>query len=262
MLEEVVVTAQRRSERSTDVPISITTVDSDLLRQADIQQLSNIMQLTPGLRFDKVAGFYQPTIRGVGTAVAVAGGSSNVGVYTDGFYSPNPLAVDSELLSVESIQVLKGPQGTLFGRNSTGGAILVTTKRPSTEESAEVELVYGNYDTQRYNFYATGGSGKYAFDVTGSLRSSDGYVDNNVTGSSTDGKYENSMGRLGFSYDFTDRLSMLLRYSYADTEDNSAVASNAFVKDGVVQATAAHPAYGFNVATKPHKVSNGFLPIY
>ncbi len=135
-LEEVVVTAQRREEASVDVPITIATVDTEQLVASHAQQLSDIAQLTPGLRFDYGGGYYQPTIRGVGTPVTSAGSAGNVGIYIDGFYSPNPLSVNFDLVNVENIQVLKGPQGTLFGRNTTGGAILVHTAEPSTESSA------------------------------------------------------------------------------------------------------------------------------
>ena len=103
--------------------------------------LSDIPQLTPSLRFDKQTGFYQPSIRGIGTGVTTSGGGSNVGIYIDGFYSPNPLAADFQLLNVTGIQVLKGPQGTLFGHNTTGGAILVTTADPSTETTCRGESI-------------------------------------------------------------------------------------------------------------------------
>ena len=259
ILEEVTVTAQRRTQRSLDVPIAITALGSEQLGQGGIQKLSDIQQLTPGLRFDSTGAFPQPTIRGVGTAVVVAGGSSNVGVYTDGFYAPSPLLADQELLNVESVQVLKGPQGTLFGRNSTGGAILVTTSDPSSEESGKLKVSYGNYNTQRYSVYATGGpSEKLAFDVAGLVRQSDGYVTNISTGKDTDAAYNNKMGRVGAKFQPTDALSVLLRLSYVNTDDNSMLATNTYVKDGQPLATAA--TFGLPVATRSDEVINGFKP--
>src|SRR5258706_9806618 len=129
-LSEVVVTAQRREERAVDVPITITSISAEQLAAANITQISDIASVTPALRFDRENTWVQPTIRGVGTALVTSGGGANVGIYVDGFYSPNPLAAEFELLNVTGIQVLKGPQGTLFGRNTTGGAILVSTARP------------------------------------------------------------------------------------------------------------------------------------
>ena len=259
--DEIVVTAQRRTELAIDVPISITAIDAEQLGQGDVQRLSDIGKLTPALRFDNAGGFAQPTIRGVGTAVVVAGGGSNVAVYTDGFYSPNPLMASSELLNISSIQVLKGPQGTLFGRNSTGGAILVTTSDPSSKESVDAEISYGSYNAQTYKIYATGGaSDTLAFDIAGSLRKGDGFIDNIVTGSDKDGEYENSAIRLGAKLELSDKTSVLLRYTHAETDDPYPVNLNAYEKDGKIYSSAAF--YGAAVATKPDEVSNGYPPLF
>src|SRR6516164_9636057 len=80
-LKEVVVTAQRREEKAVDVPITIAAIDAQALATANVQSLNEIQELTPSLRFDNQAGFYQPSIRGIGTAVTTSGGGSNVGIY-------------------------------------------------------------------------------------------------------------------------------------------------------------------------------------
>ena len=82
-LEEVVVTAQRREEKMVDVPISIAAIDAQQLATANAQDLRDIAQLTPSVRFDNQVGFFQPTIRGIGTAITTSGGGSNVGIYVD-----------------------------------------------------------------------------------------------------------------------------------------------------------------------------------
>lgn len=156
-LQEVVVTAQRRAERAQDVPITITNLGADLLKDANVQKLGDIAALTPALRFDNQGPFYQPTIRGVGTALVTTGSGSNVGIYIDGFYSPNPQAADTQLLNVHDIQVLKGPQGTLFGRNTTGGAILINTSKPSEQADGLVDVSYARFNSQRYEAYGTTG---------------------------------------------------------------------------------------------------------
>ncbi len=260
-LEEVKVTAQRRTELALDVPISITAISAEQLGQGDVIQLSDIMKLTPGVRFDDTGGFAQATIRGVGTAVTVAGSGSNVALYTDGFYSPSQASANAELFSTESVQVLKGPQGTLFGRNATGGAILVTTSEPTSEERVDLEVGYGDYNTQRYQLYATGGASEVlAFDIGGVLRRGDGYLDNIITGSDTDGRYEDSAARVGVKWTPNDKISALLRYAHGTSHDNSFVAYNIFEEGGQVFSTAA--LYGADVATKPHEVSNGYKPRY
>src|SRR5262245_36105786 len=87
VIDQVVVTAQRRAERSVDVPISVTAIDAETLSAANTQELADIAKLTPGLSFPRSGPFVQPTIRGVGTAILSSGSGSNVGIYTDGFYS-------------------------------------------------------------------------------------------------------------------------------------------------------------------------------
>src|SRR5258708_549114 len=88
-LQEIVVSAQRREEKSRDVPITITTLNAEQLATANVNQLSDTAKLTPGLRFDTQGPAMQPTIRGVGTAITTSGGGPNVGIYVDGFFQPN-----------------------------------------------------------------------------------------------------------------------------------------------------------------------------
>jgi len=220
-LEEIVVTAQRRSEKAVDVPISITALSQDQLDTANVQNLGDIMKVTPGLRFDYQTGFAQPTIRGIGTGITTSGGGSNVGVYIDGFYSPNPLASDFQLLEVSSIQVLKGPQGTLFGHNATGGAIVVTTDDPSVEPRAEAKVSYGRFDSQKYQAYATGGYGIAAADVEGVYSKGSGFITNIFDDDSHVAAYENWTVRTGLKLQFTDGISALFRYTHSDQDDPS-----------------------------------------
>ena len=124
---EIIVTAQRRAERQVDVPIAITAVSGESLVAAGITSTAELGQVVPGLRLDLSGAFFQPTVRGVGSATAGVGLTSNVATYIDGVYRPSPFTTNFELGDLETIQVLKGPQGTLFGRNATGGAILVKT---------------------------------------------------------------------------------------------------------------------------------------
>ncbi len=260
-LEEVIVTAQRRDERSQDVPIAITSIGSDLLGQGDVQQLRDIAKLTPGLRFDNAGAVSQPTIRGIGSAVAVSGSTSNIGIYLDGFAITSPYTSDFDLLDVRSVEVLKGPQGTLFGRNSTGGAILVTTPEPETEFSGHADASYGSYDTQRYGLYVTGGvTDSLALDLGVLVRSSDGFLDNDASGSDTDGEYENYTVRAGAKWEF-DNSDLLFRYIRDDRDERRLVAANAFEDGGRVFATADFYAPG-TAAHKPGKVSNDYSPLF
>ena len=157
------------------MPISVSTLNNEQLATANVNALSDTAKLTPGLRFDTQGPGMQPTIRGVGTAINTSGAGPNVAIYVDGFFLPNTYAADLQLMKVQNIQVLKGPQGTLFGRNTTGGAILVTSADPSLETSAEVKASYGRFNALTLQAYATAGLGeKIAFDVEGLYRRHDG----------------------------------------------------------------------------------------
>jgi iron complex outermembrane receptor protein len=227
---EVVVTAQRRSEASRDVPITVTTLNAGQLAVANASQLSDITKLTPALRFDSAGTFVQPTIRGVGTAVSTSGGGPNVGIYVDGFFQSNSEVADFQLLKLQNIQVLKGPQGTLFGRNTTGGAILVTTADPSADPSAELKASYGRFNTATLQGYATRGLGdKVAVDIEGLYRRGDGFKTNIISGDDKVGKFENWSIRTGLKAELTDNVSALVRYTHAETDDPSLQLSNAYV---------------------------------
>jgi len=136
-------------------------------------------------------------------------------------------------MRVKNIQVLKGPQGTLFGRNTTGGAILVTTDDPSTESSAEARVTYGRYNSLTTQAYATVGLGeKVAFDIEGLYRSGDSYFTDLRNGADDIGKVESWSVRTGLKVEITDSVSLLLRYMHIDKSDPTTQLVNAFVDDG------------------------------
>lgn len=224
----IVVTAQRREEAQVDVPISITTLSNEQLEAANVTELSDISQLTPGLRFDRQSQFVQPTIRGIGTSILTAGGGSNVGIYVDGFYSPNPAEADFELMNVQSVQVLKGPQGTLFGRNTTGGAVLIDTADPSFDPEVAVRASYASFNTFRAQAYAsTGLSENFAVDAEGLYTSGDHFQRNVATGERDRG-FENWQVRLGLLGEF-GKVTAKLRYQHIETDDPRSVLYNIFI---------------------------------
>lgn len=254
-VSEVIVTAQRRAERLQDVPITITNIGAEQLKDANIQNLAEIQKVTPALRFDNQGPFYQATIRGIGTAIVTTGSGSNVGLYIDGFYSPNPVASDFQLLNVDNVQVLKGPQGTLFGRNTTGGAILVTTSQPSQHRSGTVDLSYGSYNAQRYQgYFTTGLTDRIAFDIGGEYSRGDGFTTNIATGDDKVGRYEDWSLRTGLKIDVTDNLTGLLRYEHSRTDDPYSQLNGAYVYNGQPM-TAAALFPNAVIATKPNEVA-------
>ncbi|WP_340587102.1 TonB-dependent receptor [Erythrobacter alti] len=228
----IFVTAQRRDEASVDVPISLTVLDGDLLANAGVERLSDITKLTPGLRFDSQGPAVQPTIRGVGTAITTSGGGPNVGIYVDGFFQPNTYVSDFDLLNVESIQVLKGPQGTLFGRNTTGGAILLTTAEPSFTPGGEVRASHGRFGAISTQGYVTGPlSDTIAVDLEGQFRRGDGHFTDLTTGSEDIGEYDSWSIRGGIRAELTENVEVLLRLTHSEASNPTTQLVNAYVDE-------------------------------
>ena len=180
---EIIVTAQRRSERLVDVPISITALNGDALERAGIRSTEDLTTAVPGLNFATNGAFAQPTVRGIGSTVTSPGSDANVAIYVDGVYQPSQVANFSDLVDLEQVEVLKGPQGTLFGRNATGGAIRVTTKSPSFTPEVRLTKSYGRFDDVRVTAYGSAPlSGNLAVSLGVLYADDNGYVDNLGTG--------------------------------------------------------------------------------
>lgn len=253
---EIVVTAQRRAERSVDVPITVTSLDASQLTTANARDLSDIAKMTPSLRFDSAGSFTQPTIRGIGTAVTTSGGGGNVGIYIDGFYSPNPLATNSQLMNVESVQVLKGPQGTLFGRNTTGGAILIQTAQPSEDTEGQFKLNYGRFNEVAAQFYGTTGIAPgVAFDIEGLFRHGKGFQTNIVNDDDKVGEHHSYSVRAGLKFDIGDVGSLLLRYMYSEQDDPRPVTYNTYVDPVLGVGTGPGAVFGLDYVTDPDLVA-------
>jgi iron complex outermembrane receptor protein len=146
--EEIIVTAQRRSENIQNVPIAITALDSAQLTATGVADTETLRAAVPSLQVTTAAGgFGLPRIRGIGATGQGPGIENPVAVYLDGVYYGASFGVLQSLFDVEQVAVLKGPQGTLFGRNATGGLIQIQTRDPSFTPTASAQFGYGNYDT-------------------------------------------------------------------------------------------------------------------
>jgi len=147
-IEEIVVTAQKREQSLQDVPIVVTTVSGKLLQDAGVKDIRDLTVLTPGLTVTSTSNetIVTARVRGVGTVGDNPGLESSVGVVIDGVYRPRNGVSFGDLGQVSRIEVLKGPQGTLFGKNTSAGVINVITAGPTKDFQAEGEATYGNYD--------------------------------------------------------------------------------------------------------------------
>jgi iron complex outermembrane recepter protein len=186
-LEEILVTAQRRSERLQDVPIAVTSVSAATLNQQGVSTSSDLSQAVPSLVFNSQFSVGSPYIRGVGSDLIDPTSESPVAIYVDDVYIAAPQANIFSLAGIKQIDVLAGPQGTLFGRNATGGVIQVQTLDPSSELHVDAAATYGSYDFVSVPVYVTTGIGDHVATDFSMLyeNQGDGYGHNFYNGSST-----------------------------------------------------------------------------
>lgn len=221
LLEEIVVTAQRREERLQDVPISVSAITADIARARGIDDTEALQAIVPGLTFTRGAAYGLPVIRGIGTNTVSQGNENSVAVYVDGVLQISPSSSLFGFNNIERVEVLKGPQGTLFGRNATGGVINVITRSPGMEPGFEVELGVANYDTFEGNVYATTGLGEnLAADIAVQFRDqSDGWGRNLVDGKDVFRGEERSV-RSKWEWTPGDRTEVTISGSYHTMEDD------------------------------------------
>ncbi|AEG49787.1 TonB-dependent receptor [Sphingobium chlorophenolicum L-1] len=155
----IVVTAQRREQNLQDVPLAVTAIGSDALARAGVPDTQQLTKLTPSLTMTQTNLSVTPFIRGIGTASGTVGTDAAVATYVDGVYIQSAQAALFNFNNIERVEILRGPQGTLFGRNTTGGLIQVVTKDPSQATAVDVSATYQNFDTITGNLYATGSLG-------------------------------------------------------------------------------------------------------
>jgi iron complex outermembrane recepter protein len=202
-LEEIVITAEKKSENLRDVPITVDVVSTADLENHDVKTLQDLQTMVPGFSSPGDNGTSEPHLRGVGNAIISPGNDSGVSYYLDGVYMPTGLSTPISLSDSKDVEVLKGPQGTLFGRNSTAGIILITTRDPNPDHwEEEASVGYGNYDTT----------------------TTDGFFGGPVTSSvSTDIAYSFSHQGNGWGRDFTNGQDDD-KFDQADTAHNKWIA--------------------------------------
>ena len=153
LLEEVIVTAQKREEDSQDIPIMISAFSGDKLDALGVESTADLQKITPGLTFTYTYGYTVIYMRGVGTDAFLPNADPSIATYIDGINIGPSQGKQDTLGPVERVEVLKGPQGTLFGRNATGGAINMITADPGEEFRGTITTEFGNYNSESYQVF-------------------------------------------------------------------------------------------------------------
>ena len=210
---DIVVTAQRREQNLQDVPVAVTAFSGETIADLGIRSSADIASVVPNLAIGLPGGEgNQPLIyiRGVGLADFNSNNAGPNGVYVDEVYISSPGAQTFQLFDLDRVEVLKGPQGTLYGRNATGGAINFITAKPSRDFQARASLSYGSFDTITGEAAIGGPIGDgVRFRLAGTGTHSDGYVRNLLTGRRENGQGSFALrGQLAF--DVADNFDALL----------------------------------------------------
>ena len=219
-LEEVVVTARKRTENLQDVPIAISAIDETTIQRAGVERAGDYISLIPNVTIVDTAnvGDTQVSIRGV---VSTRDAESTFAYVVDGVLSTNPNSFNEELFDVQQIEVLKGPQGALYGRNAVAGAVLVTTKAPTDEFEAKIGGGIGNNDSYKVNAMVSGPIvgdtllGRFAI----STRETDGHFENIFTGGEDEVDFiEDTSMRGRLIWNVSDTMSLDFRAGYSEVE--------------------------------------------
>lgn len=257
-IEEIVVTAQRRSENLQRVPLSVTAITGKELRNADIRDITRLEQAVPGLRIGRSGAASRPAIRGVYTEAIAANSDPRIGFYIDEIYQSRLQQTTVAFIDLERVEVQKGPQGTLFGRNSLGGNIALTSAKPTDKYDAGVAAILGNYRRVKVegfiNVPLTEGT---AFRVAGAFERHDPHYKSIVNDRADIGDlhYGFVRGTLRFAPpSLDDRLEVLVRGSYYNKDDRGLSSFNAKNLGAIVDTSlirAAGQSVTFNGVTYP-----------
>jgi len=222
-VEEVTVTAQRRSQRLVDVPVSVSVLESKQMEVAGVVGTRDLNLTTPGLVSGQAGYVFQPSIRGISSNGTTAGDESNVALYVDDVYIAAMGATAFNLANIDHVEVSKGPQGTLFGRNATGGAIRVVTSNPTFDPSGHVSVSAGLDGAQSREISAYGTTGLtdtlaaslalYAYDDNGYLKNADPNYQGDKQGS-----LNTYTARAKFLYTPTEQLQIVASLDYSRTK--------------------------------------------
>ena len=221
MLEEVIVTARKRAESLQETPVAVTALSAEALRDAGVRNLADLNQIAPNIEVSSANGtapLANIYIRGIGQRNTGPNIDSGVGIYIDEVYVGRPDGALLDIYDMQSVQVLRGPQGTLFGKNTTGGALVFTSNRPAEEFEASLGTRVGNYDRLDGSFMVNVPLTDQVWTrLSGSTINRDGYIKNVYDNKKyMDEDRQNLIWQT--RYAATDTLTLDLNLNWAETK--------------------------------------------
>lgn len=220
-LKEVVVTAEREKTNLQYTPVVISALSGKSLQNDNVNTLRGVSFLVPGFQFGQTVGQANASIRGIGSSDIIFGANPTIAYYQDGVYIAQPEAMLGMMFDVAQVQVLEGPQGTLYGRNATGGAIVVTSRKPTTTDQGYVGLTLGNYGTVESQLALSGPiAGSLLGRVAVQTLNNNGYGKNLVTGKRIDNANDQSV-RASLLWNHGGAFQYLLQAYYHHENDRN-----------------------------------------
>ena len=222
VIEVIVVTAQKREEASQDAPLALTAITSDTVEERQIDGVRKLSQLAPGLVFNRSGTAANTYMRGVGQDIATVLGEPGVALFVDGVYQGANFAQVASYNDLERVEVLRGPQGTLYGRNTTGGNINIYTRQPSFETEFEASLLYGDYDRLKATIAGQTAlvDNRLAVRANFVTDTNDGYRENPVSGDDLEER-DIQAGAVSLLFTPSDTVEMLLRADWNRQDDDN-----------------------------------------
>jgi outer membrane receptor protein involved in Fe transport len=227
-LDEIVVTATKREQTLQDVPVAVTVTSAQTIRQTAIRDVLDLQSVVPSLRVSQLQTSTQTNfiIRGFGNGANNPGIESSVGVFVDGVYRSRSASQIGDLVDVERIEVLRGPQSTLFGQNASAGVVSIVTRKPSFTPGGSLEASFGNYNSQVYRGYVTAPlNEKVAFSLSGNYNKRNGYFENLATGNSINDRNRYDL-RGQLLANVSDSLTARLIVDYSSIDETCCGVSN------------------------------------
>ena len=222
VIETIVVTAQKREETSQETPLALTAVASDTVEERQIDGVRKMSQLAPSLVFNRSGTAANTYMRGVGQDIATVLGEPGVALFVDGVYQGANFAQTASYNDLERIEVLRGPQGTLYGRNTTGGNINIYTRQPSFETGIEASLLFGDYDRLKATVAGQATLVEDRVAIRGNLvtDTNDGYRHNPVSGDDLEER-DIQAGAVSVLFTPSDTVEMTLRADWNEQDDDN-----------------------------------------
>lgn len=217
VFEEIIVTAQKRAESVQEIPVAVSALDEDALLRSGFDGVGDLSFMVPSLQFSNFGPVSFLSVRGIGSADNFAGSDPGVALHIDGVYIGRPVGALFNAFDTERVEVLRGPQGTLYGRNATGGSVNLITKKPEDEFGGRVEVTVGEYDLLRV-------SGSMNIPVSDNIRARivtfkedrDGFTENTFPGGTDANDLDNWGLRGHLDIDLSDNINLLVSASHID----------------------------------------------